>query len=85
MVRVVLVVTLFLALAAPTGLLAQSQAGRTGVGGVAVAGQEGGSLATTAIVAGAVIAAAVGIAVAIGGDDSDAKTPVSSVVSTTTR
>jgi hypothetical protein len=66
--------------------LAQTQAGKTGTGGVgAVAGQEGTSLATTAIIAAAVIAAAVGIAVAIGGDDSNSGPGVAaSVVSTTT-
>lgn len=66
--------------------LAQSQADRTGTGGVApAAGQEAGSLVTTALVAGAVIAGAIGIAVAVSSDD-DEKTPtVATITSTTTR
>jgi len=65
---------------------AQSQADRTGTGGVApVAGQDAGSLATTAIVAGAVIAGAIGIAVAVSSDDDENTPSVATVTSTTTR
>jgi len=66
---------------------AQSQADRTGAGGVApAAGQEVGSLATTALVVGGVIAGAVGIAVAAsGGDDESSGASVATITSTTTR
>jgi hypothetical protein len=70
---------------APMVGLAQSQADRTGTGGVA-AGQEGSSgLVTTAVIAGAVIAAAVGIAVAVGSNDDNGTQALTTVTSTTTR
>jgi hypothetical protein len=83
----VAVVTLIAALAAaPMTGFAQSQTDRTGTGGVAhVAGQEGPGVATTALIAGGVIAAAIGIAVAVSSDDDETSTSVSTVTSTTTR
>lgn len=81
------VATLIAALAAaPMTGLAQSQADRTGTGGVThAAGQETPAIATTALIAGGVIAAAIGIAVAVSSDDDENSVSVSTVTSTTTR
>lgn len=80
------VATLIAALiTAPIVGFAQSQSDRTGTGGVThAAGQEQPSVATTALIAGGVIAAAVGIAVAVSSSDDESSVSVSTVTSTTT-
>lgn len=81
------VATLIAALAAaPLTGLAQSQADRTGTGGVShAAGQEGPGVGTTALIAGGVIAAAIGIAVAVSSSDDENSVAVTTVTSTATR
>jgi hypothetical protein len=66
------------------GAHAQSQADKTGSGGIAVAGQEGESLLTHPLTLGAVVAAAIGIAVATASAESSAVLTSTGTITTTT-
>jgi hypothetical protein len=79
------VATVIAALAiSPITGFAQSQTDRTGTGGVTHAAGQESSVATTALIAGGVIAAAIGIAVAVSSSDDENSVSVSTVTSTTT-
>lgn len=68
-----------------TGAHAQSQADKTGSGGMAVAGQEGGSVLTHPLTLGVAIAAAIGIAVATASAESSPVFTTTTTTATTTR
>jgi hypothetical protein len=74
-----------LALAAPAGGFAQSQAEKTGRGGVAAGQDELGGMPITVIAVVGLAAVAAGVAIASASSDHHNTTSVATVTSTTTR
>ena len=81
--RVGLPVALMSLLLAGVPAQAQSQSDKTGVGSVAVAGQESTSILMHPLVVGTVVAAAIGVALAVSASDDSALVTVSTSTSTT--